>query len=323
MAHKTGPVLASTLALAALTACGPSLDPRSLVSGLRLLAVQAEPAEVEPGAEITYRALVTDPGQDGAPLVYGFLQCTPGAAGCLEQEEALAASGGDAEAAEIAYQKTSVRYGLGTVEDEILVAVGANMQAAETLLDGAANPEEGANNQVTAFVCDAETCLSGVSPSAEAAGGLPAEASVIAVKRARISTSAAPNHNPVFLDLRVGVDAGAGGGASAADPVPPQLTVGQPVTVAVTLPLEAAEPYVYVTDDGVPESRTERLYVGWYATGGEFESSTSLLEEVGGQLVGQVSFTPPAAEASLGVYAVAWDRRGGIGWITGRIEVVP
>ena len=60
----------------ALAACKPDLGAReSQVTGPRLLAMRATPAEVEQGDTLTYDALVVDPtGEIATPIDYAY--CT-------------------------------------------------------------------------------------------------------------------------------------------------------------------------------------------------------------------------------------------------------
>ena len=313
----------------ALAGCDPGFDPRTLVTGLRILAVQAEPAEVEPGQDMTMRALVAYPGQSDSGLVYGFIACTPSESGCIESEEALVAADGDEAQAEVEYQKTSVRVGAGLVSNGLLVATGANLTTPSTILEGAADPIEGRNYQVQFFACDAEACLDGdsVSGGVDAIDDLPPEVSVLGIKRGRVSLSEVPNSNPTVESLELVNDGGdiisvLNGG---------KLSVGggQIVTLSAVLPQGTSETYSFINDDGESEERVERMYVGWYSTAGEFSEATTLVDADSStsEERSQVEFELPAQTdlngESVGVYVVVWDRRGGIGWLTADLEIEP
>ena len=94
------------------------------------------------------------------------------------------------------------------------------------------------------------------------------------------------------------------------------------------IPRADVEPYQFTSDDGLTEARDERLYVGWYATAGEFAYNTSLVDAAGGaEPNASVVWTLPAAGDVPGglvdIYVVVWDRRGGLGWITASIILEP
>ena len=57
-----------TLAALALAACSPDFDPASKVDKLRVLAIKAEPPEVEPGSVATLESLVLRADFDADPL---------------------------------------------------------------------------------------------------------------------------------------------------------------------------------------------------------------------------------------------------------------
>ena len=65
---------------AAGCASGPSEE--TLIDELRVLAVAADPVEVQPGEVVALDALVVDPTGDGAQVL--TWTCTPGVDGCLE-----------------------------------------------------------------------------------------------------------------------------------------------------------------------------------------------------------------------------------------------
>jgi hypothetical protein len=65
-------------ALAALAgACGQAFAPASLVAGLRVLAVRAEPPHLRPGGATVLTALVADPRGTGREVSYLWATCIP------------------------------------------------------------------------------------------------------------------------------------------------------------------------------------------------------------------------------------------------------
>lgn len=302
--------------------CGPGFTPASLVDKVRVLAIQADPAEVQPGGSLTYRALVAAPDRAGESLVYTFVACTAGPEGCLEQSEALAAAGGDPTLGNELYQQTSVRYGFGNFQGEEIEAVGANLLTPASVLNYTPTPEEGANVQVTFIACMADAC----SEAGVEGGGtdllsildvLPPGESALAVKRARVSTSTSPNHNPVFTSLEIPqlqVEVPDGGAFTPA--------TTEPLTLVAHLPDDVVEAYLYLTDDGVTESREERPYLRWYSTAGDFDaSSTGLVENPEGGWTSTIVFNPPDPLEDFTVWAVIWDRRGGMAWISAHTKL--
>lgn len=305
-----------------LVGCGPGFSPASLVDKVRVLAIQADPAEVGPGQSLSYRALVAAPDHEGETLVYTFVACTTGPEGCLEQSEALAAAGGDPTLGNEIYQQTSVRYGFANFQGEEVEAVGANLLTPASVLNFTPTPEEGANVQVTFIACMADAC----SEASTEGGGtdllsildtLPPGESALAVKRARVSTSTTPNHNPVFTTFEVpdlGVEVADGGAFTPVD--------SEPLTLVVHLPDDAVEAYLYETDDGVTESREERPYLRWYSTAGDFEaSSTDLVVDPDGGWTSSIVFNPPDPLGDFTLWAVIWDRRGGMAWISAHTDL--
>jgi hypothetical protein len=64
--------------VAVLCACQPSFDPASYVTGLRLLAVRAEPPEVAPGESVTLTTLAVDPTGGVIDITWQACQLAPG-----------------------------------------------------------------------------------------------------------------------------------------------------------------------------------------------------------------------------------------------------
>jgi hypothetical protein len=65
------------LSLLLLVACGSSFAPVSLVTGLRLLGVRAEPPELRPGGSAELTALVADPKGGGREVSILWARCDP------------------------------------------------------------------------------------------------------------------------------------------------------------------------------------------------------------------------------------------------------
>lgn len=318
--HRSRPLGGALAALVALSAgCGPSFTPSWKVEELRILALTVDPPEVGPGETATWQALVGLPDGGDQELVYAFIACTPVVSGCLELTEAVIAAGGDEEAGQLAWAATGVRPGLATIEGESLTATGALMKAPTTLLDDAEDPDTGVNAQTTFAVCVAEGCLEEDSPAEEAdiAAALGEDAPT-GVKRLRISTADAPNHNPVLTSLRFE-------GASTRGEVEPGGTISLPadeeVTLTAVLAPGSAERYTFSTTTGQVQERQERPYLRWFTSAGELGDggASAVITAEDGSGEGSIPFIAPADLGPDGVadlHAVVRDRRGGAAWIT-------
>ncbi|MBA2319979.1 MAG: hypothetical protein H0V89_02385 [Deltaproteobacteria bacterium] len=261
-----------------------------LVDRVRVLAVQAEPPEAAPGTRVTFRALVPQPGVVDPYLVVWFT-CPPTddggiGFGCeLPDTSAIDATDPEAlaELGVIGFEPfQSPEY---TIPDDALDG-----------LDDAARGE-GLYQlvQVTAF-----------PPSYLEPGGAPEEIDFgeveAAYKRLVVSEARTPNRNP-FLSVFL-VD-------GIAIPEDATLTVeeGQTYELATTVSESLVEEYLYLTDDGTEEWRTEEPYVNWYTTAGTLNESLTLHPYL------DVGWVAPESGTSGTFYVVVRDRRGGMAWI--------
>ncbi len=291
MRTRPAPLLVCVLAAACYEQ--PELSESWQLDRLRVLGVRAEPAEPQPGEDVSFEALVWSP--DGAEVPTIWFACLPESAdefGC-EIDPALAASleGLDPE----------------TMTDEELAALFA--QLVEAGLIGAtpylqpswtapADALDGLDEIAAKEGVSALVTLQAVPEGAEDEDDVE-----LAYKRVPISLADTPNHNPEFELWTVsGEDIASGGGVS--------LSAGETVSVTAGLLDGSVEDYDYTAEDGSIETRTEEPYFTWYATGGEFENTTSLWP------TDTVSWTAPAEAGTYELIVTVRDRRGGMAWAT-------
>ncbi len=122
-----------------------------------------------------------------------------------------------------------------------------------------------------------------------------------AVKRVIVSESQTPNNNPSFEGITVdGAPIGLGADI--------ELEADGTVELDVLPGAGAVETYLFVTDEGVEEERTEHLEARWYSESGVVDAVFDISELRGTTRAG---FTP---DAPTRLYCVLTDGRGGMAW---------
>ena len=301
---RQGVVACAALAALVLPACPSDFEKQSEIVKLRVLAVQADPAEliVEPGQPLprtTLTALAVEPS--GAPIAMEYALCTvqdavpppaidcPGAQG-IPLPPAGPTSAvldlGDPRAIELALQlaRDGGVGGSGALPPEgIPVLVGFRATApAHTLADGGPPGWDGGDLQV----------FEGLTTVTARGPGGP------------------PNQNPAVAALRMG-DAGveiAADGTTAA----PAGTTQRLTPVPASGSKEPA-------DGGV-----EALGYSFFATAGSMSALRSTDTTATGQPADTfVDWTTPASAQQVRLWVVVRDGRGGVGWIAPSVEVTP
>jgi hypothetical protein len=292
--------------LAALALCGcggQNLTESWQLDRLRVLAIQAEPAEPRPGDAVSLSAFVYVPMGE----VWGgafWSACLPSGAadfGCtsdptaffelLETFDPATATPEDY----VALQQAAAEAGVIGIEPMFPPVYLAPVDALEGL--DARERLEGRSALVTVT----ENSL--VEESEEIAD------TEIVLKRVPISESETPNHNPVLESWRIDGEIWEG----------EVLTVKAGTTVRLQPELGAAslETYTYVTSEGVSEQREEEPYLSWYAEGGRFDATITLHPYL------DVVWTAPKEVGFEGkIIAVVRDRRGGMAWLELAVEVI-
>ena len=304
------PALLALLCLP-LAACGGSgLAQPWQLDRLRILAVQAEPAEPRPGEQVSFQALYFLPDGTSLSLATWFA-CLPDSAdsfGCAVDPSLLEGLQ-DVDLDSLTPEEQAALYAqlleAGLIGVEPLFA--PTWTAPADALDG----------------LDEQARLEGVSaivnitaiPDADAQGGEVDSSEVeIAYKRLPISEASTPNHNPQVTGFLVDEA-----------PVAPGSTVevlwGQELHLEPLLSTDSIETYLYRTAEGVDEERIEEPYATWYTEAGEFDQPYGLYPTM------DVAWTPPAPDVEPGfppyqsdqardvtVMVVVRDRRGGMSW---------
>jgi hypothetical protein len=296
--------VATTLVLLVLTASGcvigneryqrpRDLPDSSTVDRPRVLAIQADPPEVEPGASVAFSALIADPFDelDGsvwiACLDGGGFGCPVDLAGLSEEPtpEELQAAGviGFTPGFEPVWQVPSDALDALT-EAERLEGLSATVQVASfpAASDGG---EEVDFNDVE-----------------------------VAYKRLVVSEALTPNQNPTLSAWRVE-------GAL----VPQNSTVivdpGQTYDLSVELGSGSVEEYLYVNSAGEEELRTEEPYLSWYGTSGGWPRGSITVPLNGFDVPLETSWTAPMETGAGEWFVVIRDRRGGQAWLTQTFEI--
>ncbi|RME27497.1 MAG: hypothetical protein D6798_04415 [Deltaproteobacteria bacterium] len=305
------PVAAAALGVGTAGAgCGgSSLSQSWQLDRLRVLAVQAEPAEPRPGEEVRFESLTYLPPDQQLELTAWFA-CLPDQAtefGCELDASALdSLSGVDPESLTPEEQAGLLQQLL----DAGLIGVepwfAPTWVAPEDALDGLSDTErlEGVSAVVN---------LTAMPTGAQDEGDFE-----IAYKRLPISEALTPNHNPDIVAFRVDGKVFAPGGTVG-------VNWGQPLEIEPILADDALETYTYRTSEGVDEERTEEPFVTWYVEAGRFDQPYSLYPNL------PVTWTAPlsAEEVYVGdgsveswrLIAVIRDRRGGMGHAELTVEI--
>ena len=138
-----------------------------------------------------------------------------------------------------------------------------------------------------------------------------------------------PNQNPLLAQLTV---AGAGASPAALAPILPGMapmavvtvSPGQPVTLEASWNAEAAESFpVYDLRSVALIPQRETLRVSWFATGGVFEHDVTGQGDGDGALSTANRWTAPEAAATVHLWLVLRDSRGGIDFAEYALAVAP
>jgi hypothetical protein len=293
---------AGCAALAALLAgCPGDLEKQSEIVKLRVLAVQAEPAEliVDPDAgslpSTTLSALAVEPS--GAPIAMDYALCTvqervpPPDVDCPGTEGIPLASAGPTSA-------------VLDLNDPRAIALALELARDAGIGDGGALPPEG----VPVLVGFRATAPAHTLPDAGPPGADGGDEQVfrgLTTVTAR-GPGAPPNHNPAMAALLMGdVEVGADGTTTAPARSTQRLT---PVPAA-----GSKEP----ADGGV-----EALGYSFFATAGSISALRSTDTTATGQASDtSIDWTTPDAAQRVRLWVVVRDGRGGVGWIERTVQI--
>jgi hypothetical protein len=280
------------LALLSLVACGcfgTSFDPPSYVTGLRVLAIKADPPEIPPGHTATITPLVVDTAGDAFTINW---------AACLESPVAGQTINPDC----IKNETASYVQPLGS---------GASVRVEMPM--------------VSPFSLGLPDSSNGLYLPLRAEVTTAAE-EVTATYRLRYALGMPPNRNPTLsgvFRIPPGYDGGVNpdGGADSDEPEPLDDTnplvvhAGDTVTLRATFTDDSAETYtVYDGDPATPaRSTTEILSISWFATAGTFNEDTT-----GGSQTDTVLTLDkhlPTSGSAIDLWVVGRDERGGTDWV--------
>ncbi|MCE9578330.1 MAG: hypothetical protein K8W52_34705 [Deltaproteobacteria bacterium] len=310
----------------ALGACVPELvDDTSIVTSPRLLAVRAEPAEAEPGAEVALRGLWAASDGGAAPLGWAF--CTarkpftePGNVdpACLVEDSPDLVAIGDGETV------------TGTLPDDGCRLFGPDRptpMAGEPAGRPADPDGTGGYYQPVRVRADGDPPAFALA-QVRIRCGLPAATPEQAADyKARVHANSSPAITAITGD-------GAAVIALEADPTA-VTTVARGATLALRVawpgcgtdeqPCAGAESYVWFDPDArALVTRREAIRVTWFATAGAWASArTGRAEAEADQPSTENSWIAPGDVGEQRLWIVVRDDRGGATWATVRIAVAP
>ncbi len=306
-------LLSCTLALAA-AGCASDFEKQSQVTKLRVLGVQAEPAELllTPDGGLprtTLTALAVEPS--GAAITTRFSICLQ--QGTLPAPDL--ACPGDAGVDLPGAGPLAARLDL----------TDPNLQAAAAVFLSSSAADGGSDGGLEALLAQGVPVLYGFELRAPAYGnvdGGPPPTDGFDVQRLlglgtvtlrTAPAGSAPNQNPRLRALSAGgVELKADGSST--------LKAGVKVTLLPLPESDAKEP-TNTTSAGV-----ESLNFSFYATGGDLDALRSTDTTATGQPgISSVDYTPPAQPTAKPVrlWVVVRDGRGGLGWLERSFTVVP
>jgi hypothetical protein len=317
-----------------LAGCGGDLPAASFIDKLRVLAVQANPPELGPGASTLLRALVVEPAQGSASTIsYHWLACAAPTGVLSELPCGVSPPGAPAppqDPPRCADQPSASPCLLGDTPEVTLSpdrgVLGANPSG--ELLVSVTVADRGAG----------EACLAAIA----AHSGLPQDPDhcVVALKRVTV-TDPARATTPLNANPRLQLLGVRPPGDQTSEPI--ALTeVGATFTFSDgknppkrSLTVRRAEDAAELRADG----RYEILSVSWFTTGGKIDGGRSSFTPSGCASQSDCPMVPPAMESTtdweaptsstidssgaVQFWAVIRDDRGGVGWLDGSAKPTP
>lgn len=309
--NRTQAVVGTAVALAAaLAACASDFEKQSLVTRLRVLAVQAEPAELlladgGPLPATTLTALAVEPG--GAPITTRFALCLFDPTSGLPSADLDCP--GDAGYTLPDAGPTGARLDLADP--------GLQAKVLPLLLGADGGTDGGADGGVGALLEGGLPVLVGFTAEAPAGGnadGGPAASpghagqylAGLATVTLRSAGGRPANQNPALRALLLdGAEIAADGSTTVA--------AGR----TVTLDPRAADGAKEATADG-----PEKLNFSFFATAGDLAALRSADTTATGQPgITTVDWTAPVAPGMVRFWVVIRDGRGGVGWLERSVRV--
>jgi hypothetical protein len=300
-------ILLSLLGLGLATGCGPDFDPYNRLTGLRVLAIQSDPAAPGPGETTTLTPLVFTP-EPGAAVTYAWSWCPfPGEA--------------------------SAGYPCQVTREQLMMMTGGAVNVPS--FDLGAGPTAMLAHTIDPMVLRA-LCggQPGVPQIADCEGGFPVQVrvkvasagdEVDTVYTLRLRIDSPPNANPKIDGLAAVIEAM--DRPIGAEPVV-TLTRNKETAIKTLVSEAQSETYPGKNDDGQPDPNArERLFVSWFVEGGDTK------DEVTGYIPGRTELkvlqenkwsapkTKDYAKDTARLYVVLRDNRGGVSWTSGIVRL--
>ncbi|MBT3223829.1 MAG: hypothetical protein HN348_32575 [Proteobacteria bacterium] len=264
------------------------LSPGWLVDRPRVLAIQAEPPEVQPGEQAAFHALVAGALEDQTSTII-WLACPPTTAGGIGFGCDLDLADVDLETATI---EELLELGFIGFEPYLMPYYTPN----QDLLDGL---EEGREKNEGLHVLIQVSVL---PEDMEASAELDFNEVEVAYKRLVVSESTTPNENPGIATFTVD-------GVPIPEGAVVEVDTFQNYELSLILRDDAAPEYEYIDHEGNVEIRQEEPYISWFSTGGTVNEEYTLIPHFGS------TWESPGDAGESGTWwAVLRDRRGGMSW---------
>jgi hypothetical protein len=303
--------LLCALIAAGLTGCGASFDSPTLLTRLRLLALQAAPVNPAEGETTTITPLVYSPASE--PLEFAWSWCP------------LLGQANDGYSCPI------------THDDAAAMLAAAGLTAPLPPFDLGAGPTGSFTNpfppDVLAALCDAGfdgqalDCKNGfpIRLSVRVTQGTGAQQGTT-VLRLPLEAGATSNANPVPGALSVDL---AGGTQTLDDAGTVRVPRLQESLLHVAIDDSQAESYAGTGLDGGPATLRETLLFSWFTELGDLHDRRTLFIDGIESLADATAdkWTPPAtredARPAARLIVVVRDDRGGVGWTTATASLEP
>jgi hypothetical protein len=291
-------MLAAALALQGCTTT--ELSSSWVVDRLRILAVQAEPAEPGPGDTVTFEGLVVSPEAELEMVMWiGCLGSDLDVFGCEIDASIL----GDLEGLdpeEMTAEELLELY--QTLQDAGLMGVEPYLPPSFTVPDDILDDlgEDERNEGLSLFV----------QVTAIPQGSSGEDDVELGLKRVPVSAAATPNHNPGIDHILVeGVEIGEG--------TVLEVEAGQPYQFEPILADDAIEAYDYLMADGSWDERVEEPYFSIYIEQGAVDAVNTLYPH------SDFDWTAPdnPEDPEMSLWIIVQDRRGGMSWWSQQIVV--
>jgi hypothetical protein len=300
----------STAAWAALAGfllpgCPENLEKQSQIVKLRVLAVQADPAELivdpaQPPPRTTLTALAVEPS--GAPIAMEYALCTV--------QEAVPPPDVDCPGTQgIPLEPAGPRSAVLDLGDPRAIALAQQIAQDGGFADGGALPPEGFPILVGFRATAPAHTLPDGGPAGADGGDLQIFQGLTTVT-AR-GPGAPTNRNPAIDKLVMG-DAGI--------EIAPDGTTTAPASTTQRLDPEPAPG----SKESLPDGGVEALGYSFFATAGSISSLRSTDTTATGQPADtSIDWSTPSEAQDAGLWVVARDGRGGVGWIARSVKVTP